>query len=210
MAILQVPITKGNGTIAVDTDAIPAEMFSLAVMEGLKVLLNKKMSKVTGLTKMSGDELAKAHADAMKIAQSNFEDLMEGNLKSGRSAKSKSGVPGAVMTEARRLAKAVVKDEIRKAGMKISHVEASEITKAANELIANDPSYIEQAKANLETRSKATPAIDIKALVSESPKLVAKANEKKAKEKANAPLSAKQAGKVAPRKGAKPQASVNA
>ena len=75
---------------------------------------------------------------------------------------------------------------------------------AANELIASDPSYVTQAKANIEARANIKPAIDIKTLVAESPKLVAAAEAKKAKAKADAPLSAKQAGKVAPRKGSKP------
>ena len=79
------------------------------------------------------------------------------------------------MTEARRLAKEVVKNEIRAAGMKISFVEASVITKAANELIAADPSFIENAKANIEARSAVKSAINIANLVHESPKLVAKA-----------------------------------
>jgi hypothetical protein len=53
--------------------------------------------------------------------------------------------------------------------------------------------------------------IDIKSLIHVDPELVAKAEAKAAKAKADKPLSAKQAGKVAPRaKGAKPSAQANA
>jgi hypothetical protein len=203
MAILKIPVTKGGQTMDIDTDAIHADAYAAALQEGLKVLLNRKMSKVT-VAKLEGDDLEKARSAAMEIAAKNFEDIMSGNIKAGRGSSKTKGVPGVVMTEARRLAKAVVKDQIRAAGMKISHVEASEITKAANQLIADDPSYIEQAKANLDKRAEIKPVIDIKSLVSESPKLVAAAEAKKAKAKASGTLSAKQAGKVAPRKGAKP------
>ncbi len=54
-----------------------------------------------------------------------------------------------VMTEARRLVKEVVMNELHRAKVKISHVPASKITAAANVLIDGDPSFIEQAKANL-------------------------------------------------------------
>ena len=102
---------------------------------------------------------------------------------------------------------AAVEREIRAAGMKISHVEASEITKAANALIEADPSFIEQATANIEARAeKKVTTVDIKSLIHESPKLVEAANKRKAEAKTQ--LSAKQAGKpaAAPRKGSQPHA----
>ena len=98
------------------------------------------------------------------------------------------------------LAKEVVKNEIRAAGMKISHVEASEITKAANALIAADPAFIETATANIEARAAQKVNVDISSLIHESPKLVQAAEARKAASKAV--LSKTQAGKAAPRKGA--------
>lgn len=200
MAILNVPIPKGGGaTIEVDVDTIPQEAFSAIVMAGLEALLGKRMSKITGLTKLEGEELTKAHEAAAKIAAENLANIMANKVSAKRGAKKADGVSREVKTEATRLAKAVVKDQIRAAGMKISHVAAKDITSAANELIANDPSYYEQAKTNIEARSHITPAVDIKSLVQESPALVAKAAERAAKNKAEG-LSKTQAGKVAPRK----------
>jgi hypothetical protein len=202
MAILKIPVTKaGNRQIEIDTASIPDEMYNLAVEEGLKILLNKGMSKVPAAKGLEGKDLDDVRNSAYLIAEANLVKLKEGKMRKGRAAAvSKDGtkVSGVVMTEARRLAKEVVKNEIRAAGMKISHVEASEITKAANEIIASDPSYIETAQANIEARTAKVVSVNIKSLVHESPKLVAAAAKRKAESAAQ--LSSKQAGKVAPRK----------
>lgn len=209
MTVLNIPIPKAGGrTIEVDTSTLPDEMYEAAMREGLKVLLTKGMSTIT-TAKLEGIELAKARDAAFRKAEENRDNLLAGKLKIGRGgAKNADGtkVPGVVMTEARRLAKEVVKNQLREANIKISHVEASEITKAANALLASDPSYIETAQKNIEERSQVKPKVDITTLVHVSPKLVAKADKAKAERKQT--LSAKQAGKVAPRKGQAPSASL--
>lgn len=206
MAELNIPITKaGNKTIKVETDNLPDEMFKMALEEGLKVMLNKKMSKVKSAKGLSEADAAKEQAAAMEIAGKNLEDILANKMKKGRVAGA-SKVAGVVMTEARRLAKEVIKNEIRAAGMKVSHIEASQITALANELLKTDESYIKQAEANIEQR-KAKVNDDKDAAmallqklggIAESPKLVAKAEKEKAEKKAT--LSKTQAGKVAPRK----------
>ena len=209
MATLNVPITKAGSSLSIDTDALPEESFRAVVEAGLKALLNLGMSKI--LTKgLEGDQLSAAQAAALAKATENLDNLKAGKVKRGRAtAKDANGnkVSGPVMTEARRLAKEVVKNEIRAAGMKISHIEASVITKAANELIAADPSFITKATENLEARSQVKTTINISTLVHESPKLVAKAEKAKAERKTQ--LSAKQAGKVAPRKSRDAGANAN-
>lgn len=197
MAILSVPITKGKGSIDIDTSAIPEDVYAEALLQGLKVLLNRGASKITKETYPVEDELKAA---AMSKAQEQVELVMTSKIKFTKD-KSSNKSSGEVMTEARRLAKNIIKDEMKRAGIKISHVEPKEITAAANDLLKADPSLIETAKANLEAR-KATPVsdkINIKALIKESPALVAKAEAKKAKDKANRPLSKTQAGKAKPR-----------
>jgi len=200
MGIMNIKVTKANRTIAVDTSELPDEAYQFVLQKGLEALMNARMSKI--LTKdLEGDKLAEAQEAAAKIAEENLSNLKAGKISKGRGGtKDANGnkVSAVVMTEARRLAKEVVKNEIRAAGMKISHVEASVITKAANELIAADPSFIEQATANIEGRKAVKSAINIADLVHESPKLVAKAEKAKAERKTT--LSAKQAGKAAPRK----------
>lgn len=221
MTTLRIPVTKaGNRMIEIETDQIPNDMYNLALEEGLKVMLNRGMSKVPAAKGLEGKELEAVRESAMLIAQANVEKLKESKLRKGRAAASSADgtkVSGVVQTEARRLAKEVVKNEIRAAGMKISHVEASEITKIANEMIASDPSFIADAKENIakrtamvavgkddaETKAAALAKLASLGGIHESPKLVAKAAETKAKK----PLSKTQAGTVAPRK---PKAEVHA
>lgn len=206
MAILSIPITKaGNRPISVDIDAIPEAIYAEALAEGLKVILNKRMSKVGSITKLDGEEKEKAMALAFSIAQENLAAAMEGK-SSKRGSSSSTKLPAAVRTEAMRLARMVVKDEIRNAGMSPSKVENSVITNAAKQLIEQDPSLIETAKANLEAKVRPATSINLADLgVVESPKLVKKAEEAKLARKAG-PISAKQAGKVAPRKAQQPTA----
>lgn len=200
MSVMAIAVTKGKGTVDLDPDTLPIEVYAEALRLGLKELVNRGMSKIT-VAKLEGEELAKANLAAMEKANENAEAIKAGKIRyTGQKSATKAS--GEVMTEARRIAKNIVKDEIKKAGGKISHYEAKEITAAANQLIEAQPEIIETAKANLEARKAAPVKIDIASLVKESPKLVAKAAENNAKKKANAgTLSAKQAGMVAKRKG---------
>lgn len=204
MALLKVANVKGKSFVDVDSDKLPTEVYEEALKLGLKVLLNRGMSKVT---KTSHPDEAALVAEANAIGEKNLEAIYAGKIKfSG--AKQKS-VGGAVMTEARRIAKALVKDAMKAAGMKISHVASSAITKAANALIEQDPTIVEKAKANLAEREATPVAIDVTKLIKVDPELVAKAEAKKAASKATTDggLSAKQAGKPKARKAKGAQAS---
>ena len=192
-AVLNVPITKSGKTVEINTDDLPDTVYQEALLQGLKVLANRGMSKITKVTYPAADELKDA---AQAKALANVEDIKAGKIKFSGAKKAKTS--GAVMTEARRLAKNLVKDGIKEAGGKISHYEAKEITAAANELL-NDaeqgPVLVAQAEANLAERAKTPIKVNVSA-IKISPKKVAAAEAKKAEKK---PLSAKQAGKVAPR-----------
>ena len=195
MTVLNIPVTKAKTTVQIDTDAIPVDVYAEALALGLKVLVNRGTSKVTATTYPNAEELKTA---ALEVANKQLELIATSKIKF-TGGKKKSGTSGAVMTEARRLAKALVKDEIKRQGGKISHYEASEITKAANAFLETEEGgkLVEQAKANLAEREKVSigKTIDLSGLIAESPELVAKAE---AKKKAK-PLSAKQAGMVAKR-----------
>lgn len=202
--VISVPVTKGKSAIDLDIDALPDEVYKEILIQGAKVLLNRGMSKIT---KASTKDEAEMNSLAMAAAEKNLEAMKAGKIKfSGKKAKKASGE---VMTEARRLARNLVKDALREAGQKISHIEASEITKAANELIENDPSLLEQAAANVAARAEKVKlggiGIDLSS-IKISDKLVEKANAKKAKD---GTLSATQAGKPkAKQPKAKPTATV--
>ena len=202
MAVLQIPITKAGGaTVDFDTQDLDNDTYQAVVEAGLKVFLNLGASKIT---KETYPDEAERKAAALAKATEQVEKVKKGEVKRGRKAKAKESAK--VMTEARRIARNMVKDAMKEEGIKISHVKASEITAAANALIEADATIVEQAKANLEA-AEASPKhkIDIKALVKTDPELVAKAEAKAAKEKADrgSQLSKTQAGKPKARK-AKP------
>jgi hypothetical protein len=203
MTIHAVPIVKGGATINVDSKAFNDEVYNAIFAAGLKKYLNDGMSKIT-VKGLEGDQLAAAQAAAMEVANKKLETMSgeNGRVKAVRGAKA-GKVSGKVMTEARRIARALVKEHMKAAKLKVSHYKASEITKAADTLIAANPALIEQAKAAIEAQDKQAEAVtlDISAIPVDKDK-VAKAEKDAAAKKT---LSATQAGKVAQR--VKPQAN---
>jgi hypothetical protein len=181
----------GKGVyIEVDTDAdIPDSLVAEIWMQGLKVVLNRGMTDVTA-SKMP--EKDKREAEAMAIAQKQLDMLRKGETRV-TGGKSKNKASGEVMTEARRIAKALVKDGLRAKKIKISHVDPKVITAAANALLEKDASIIEKAKAVVEERKQITVSDDIIDTIHVSEKHKAKAESEAAKKKQ---LSAAQAGKT--------------
>ena len=205
--IVTVALKNAAGNIEVDTAKLPDDVYREALMQGLKVIAERGMSKLT--KEAYPDETERKQAIHAK-AEANVQDMYNGAVKITGAAKVKKA-SGAVMTEAMRLARNLVKDAMKANKIKISTVKASEITKAAKMLIEADASIIKTAEENLKQREQTPIKIDIASLIHADPALVAKDEAKKAEAKANKPLSAKQAGKVAPRaKGAKPQPQANA
>jgi hypothetical protein len=200
-------LKNGAGEVSVDTSQLPDDVYREALMQGLKVIAERAMSKIT---KTEYPVEAERKAAIKAKAERNIQDMYDGKTKiTGKASASKP--KGAVMTEAMRLARNLVKDAMKANKIKISTVKASEITNAAKVLLEQDPSIIATAEANLAQRATSPAKIDIKSLIHVDPELVAKAEAKAAKAKADKPLSAKQAGKVAPRvKGSKPSAQANA
>ena len=143
MAELQIPITKAKGQfVTIETDAIPADVYAEAMVQGLKVLLNRGTSKITSAHYPDATERSAA---AVEMAAKQLDLVMTSKIKFTGQKKAKTS--GAVNTEAMRLARNLVKDEMKRQGIKISHVEASEITKAAKGLLEAMPELIETAQA---------------------------------------------------------------
>jgi hypothetical protein len=205
--IVTIALKNAAGNVDVDTAKLPDDVYREALMQGLKVIAERGMSKLT--KEAYPDETERKQAINAK-AVANVQDMYDGKVKITGAAKVKKA-SGAVMTEAMRLARNLVKDAMKANKIKISTVKASEITKAAKMLIDSDSSILQTAEDNLKQREATPIKIDIASLIKADPALVAKDEAKKAEAKANKPLSAKQAGKVAPRaKGAKPQPQANA
>lgn len=193
---LTIPVTKAKSTVEIVLADVPQEVYEEALALGLKEIINRGMSKETKAAH-KGDEAKLAEA-CMVIATKNVQKVMTGEIKfAGKKAKAK-GLDKAVVTEAMRLAKALVKDAFRARGHKLSTIKASTITAYAKAYLDEDGGELyAQAQATLDERAKNPIAAKIATMSAslgpiEDPKLVAKA----AKEKAEKPLSAKQAGKV--------------
>lgn len=201
--IIKFALKNGAGEVEVDTANLPDAVYREALMQGLKSIAERAMSKIT---KEAYPDEAERKAAIAKKARENIEDMYAGKTKiTGQAAVKKAS--GAVMTEAMRLARNLVKDAMKANKIKISHVKASEITAAAKALLESDASIIATAEANLKAREATPVKINIASLIHTDPELVRKDEAKKAAKKAEKgeQLSAKQAGKVAPRaKGSKP------
>lgn len=198
-SMISFALKNGAGVVEVDTSKLPDAVYREALMQGLKTIAERGMSKHT---KAQYPDDAERKAAIKAKAEANIVDMYAGDIKITGVTKAKKA-SGAVMTEAMRLARNLVKDAMKANSIKISHVKASEITAAAKALLEQDSSIITTAEANLAAREASPAKIDITKLIKTDPVLVAKAEAKAAEAKANKPMSAKQAGKVAPRVKAK-------
>lgn len=159
--VLSVPVTKGNGTIDVDTAMLPQNVYEAALMLGLKHMANMGMSKITGLKGMNDTELAKAQADAMKVADKNLAKMLDGSIKiPGMKAKSDGKTPKAILDEARRMAKAKVKALLKEKGYVLKTIPAKELTAAANAFVTANPSILKDAEAAIEARNSVSASDD--------------------------------------------------
>lgn len=200
--ILQVPISKGGKTAYIEVNTasideggdITDEVMKEAVLQGLKVILNRGTTKITSTTY---PEEAERQAAAVAMAQKQFEAMKRNEIKfTGK--RPKKEITGEVMTEAMRLARAFVKQKLKDDGVKLAHVKAKDITAVAKDIVADNPELVEQAKATVTARKEKAAGInvkvDLKGLIDS--KLVAKEEEETQKRKAS--LSAAKAGKIAP------------
>lgn len=179
----EIPIVKAKDTVTIETSALPDDVYNEALYLGLKVLANRGQSTITGTTYPDEQERAEA---ATEVAKKTIGDMYLGKIRRSSGAKSASAGKGELMVEARRLAKIYVKAELKEAGLRVSLIKPAEITKLANEMIANDPTIMEEARENIAKRNakgkgRKIDVAALKAKVKEDPELVAK---QKAKAKA--------------------------
>ena len=185
---LNIPISKGKDLyVRVELnkliESLPLEVLTEVYLQGIKHVVNARgMSKQSSAKTLTGNELEKANAILLAIAEDNLVAMQKGEIRiTGGKAKTK-GMERQVKTEAMRLAKLAVKDAIKAEGkVKVSHIPAKQITALATELIESDQGddFIAQAKENLAVREKKEAAlkIDISGLKAD-PTLVAKSKAK--------------------------------
>jgi hypothetical protein len=206
--LIEVELKNKAGTIVIDLRKVKSDdQYREALRLGFKAMAERAMSKITKAEYPDEDE---RKAAILAKATQNIQDVYDGTAKiPGKAAVKVSGKGSAkVMTEAMRLAREMVKDAMKLAKIKITHVKASEVTAAAKALIADDPSIVATAEANLKARESAPLKLNIASLIKVDPALAAKDAAKQAARQAekDTQLSKTQAGKVAPRaKGSKPK-----
>ena len=158
MSMLNIPVPKagaGHG-MEIDTDdimALPDDVLKEILLQGAKVVLNRGQSKLKSAKGMEGNKLASHQKAIMEVVAEQWEKMKKGEI---RVTGGRSKVSGAAKTEALRLAKALVKDAIKKNGGKVSHYKASQITAAAKTYLEGEHGarLMKIAQANLAEQEK--------------------------------------------------------
>lgn len=183
-SVVSVFIAKGKGSLDVDISKLPDDVYNEVIQKGLQSILGRGMSEIkTG--SLEGDELRKAQEAAMEVAAANLDKCYRGEIRLMAAKRTK--VKGKERTEAMRIAKQIVKDQMKAEGLKVSHYSAKEITAAAEQVLADNPEILEQAKENLAKIDKEREKkvkISLKSTMKADPKKVAAAKEKSDKAKA--------------------------
>jgi hypothetical protein len=204
MATLSIPISKAgkgvNFDVEFDMEAMPDDTLKAIIVEGLKAMLNARMSKLPApSTIKDATELELAKEEALAKAAENWADLQAGKLTKRTTGAKASKEGKEVLTEALRQCKEVVRDRLKAARVRISTVAAKDITAAAQELLkSRNDFYIAKAKQAIADRIADAEGTEI-ALPKEDPKKVAELEAEKATRKAA--TSAKQAGMTTKRAG---------
>ena len=189
---LRIPVIKAKGEyLDIQPDDLPIVVYKEIMIQGAKVVLNRGQTKIT---KAAYPNPADLRAAALAKAQETLEAMYAGKVRVTGGAKSDK-VPREVMTLARNKAKAVIKQQIKDAGMRIGVFKAKDITAAANSMLAENPDLIEKARQEWEEmREVKVKGFDVASL-KPSQELIAAAERKK-QEKV---LSAAKTGQVAAR-----------
>lgn len=211
----------GAGSVVLeDIDAVDANTFRYIIQQGLETIVNTSggiAKQLAGFTKLTGKDADERKAKIVALANETIANLVKGTVKK-KGAKSKADkADSAVMSEAVRIAKEMIKDHLRSQGIKLSSRKQSEITKAAKDVVEANPDLLKKAAANLAERAegaKTTAKLDLKTLfgagiLDETNKVkpkgagLKKANEAKAAKKAESEGAvrskpAADGGKVAP------------
>lgn len=189
---LRIPVVKAKGEyLELDTDILPIHVYKEIMIQGAKVVLNRGQTKITKAAFPDPQDLRDA---AMAKAQETLEAMYQGKIRVMGGSKSDK-VPREVMTLARQMAKQIVKQQIKDAGMRIGSFETKDITAAANAMLIATPAIVEQARADLENRNK----LKITGFDVTSLKKSAKKEQELERKKAEKVLSAAKMGQVAQR-----------
>jgi hypothetical protein len=190
--IVKIPVPKAGKGVYVEfsLNDVHDRSYKMAVIAGLKQFVNRKMTKIT-TSGLEGKDLEAAQAKAYEQALENLDDIKQGKVRDTVGGGGKKAGTGKIMTEAMRIARQLVKDAMKRDKIRLSDVDAKEITAAAKDLIEENPGILKEAEENLQEREKKEKKIVVKtSKIRLNPEKVAANN---AKKRTKAPV---EAGKV--------------
>jgi hypothetical protein len=206
MGLYQIPVKKAKGRfVEVDTDSgkMPDHIYEYALQIGLRELVARGASD---LKKQDYETESEYAAAAVEIAQKQVELMYAGKTRivGAKTATKKQGVE---YTEAIRLAKIQAREQYKnlaatdKTMPRVSHIPAKQWTEAAKAMVEADRDmWLATARESLARAAVPMTGFDISSMVHADPKLVKKAEEKKAAAKKDkkfpAPVKAKKAPKA--------------
>jgi hypothetical protein len=183
------------------SDEVKIKLAQLA-LETITAKANGAVKAIAGVTKLEGKALEDRQAEIRKAADATIKQLEDGVYPGAKKVK----VSGAVQTEALRIIKNVVKDQVRSSGQKVGAYTAKEYTAAAKAIFEQQSArYLALAQKALDERAADAKGQTSKSLVdlfgekANSEEVKAKPKVAPKRKEKGAPLSAKQAGMAAPR-----------
>lgn len=150
---MDVNIGKGI-TLDVSWEDLPQNALEHVIYIGLRNILMDAHASITKDEYPDPDHLM---ATAEALAERKLSALMKGEV---RVAGTRSRVDQ-VMAEAIRLATAMVKKGLQKAGKRLADYKPAELRAAAEKLVAKNPSLVTQAEANIAALAELDAEIEI-------------------------------------------------
>jgi len=196
--ILQIPVPKAGTTWPLPYDSLKElaakhnDIFLEIITQGCKTVFNRGQGEKTGIVSVKSMEKGSTaykemQAKILEAVQGQWELAMEGKTRiTGGKSKVRKGAEN---VKAMQIARAIVKDALKRAGHKVSTYPAKEITKLAEALLDGEEGEEIRADARAELEKiqvkseKAGRAIDLSS-AKPDPKLVAAAKAKGKKGKA--------------------------
>ncbi len=152
---IRVPITKATSkedpsSIEVCIEDLPPDVYVEVLLQGLKVLLNRGMSKITG-TKTDSKR-----KEAMEVAADNLEKVYAGKVRMSAGVRTKKAATREINTEAMRVARLLVKQALKDADKKVSHYAQKDITALAKEYLETEhgEAIYQAAEATVKARDE--------------------------------------------------------
>ncbi len=192
--IIDVNVPKAKTKLKLNWDALDLDTKLAIIQAGVEKIVQASTTKATKADYPDEKQLAEV---ALSMATKKLEEIQEGKWKPGRRASTSGKVPGVVMTEARRLAKNIIKAQIKAANQRISDYEPKVITEYANLYLQDHEELIAQAQKSIEDSKKLAEkaAVDVSAIPVSA---VKRAKNEARKAEARAATEAKNAGKPGP------------